>query len=128
MRLCGMAHKYEATELERAAKLAGTSPMIPELLLLGQQVKNPAILEAILAKEMRSLCALAPGPRVATVTCPIHPYGCTTPPRTERDVLDAAGRALLLKLKPSTLVKLIEAFVAAFGKRPKPKPKQLPMY
>ena len=115
IRLCGLAHKYAATELEnvsfelarklvKVAKLTGTSPTIPELLLLGQEVKNPAILDAILAKSVRSFGAEP----VATITCSLHPQGCPGSPQRRDDALDACGRALLVKLNPSTLVRLIE--------------------
>jgi hypothetical protein len=137
--LCFLAHKYASTELENAcfeslrklvkkAKLSGTTPTIPELLLLGQNVRNPALLNAVMAKGMVSFCAPpvgAPVPLGAPVgRCSSHPYeplpcyhGCPVPPPAA--LLDAHAQALLLKLNPSILVKLIRALVAALGKKKK---------
>jgi hypothetical protein len=135
--LCALSHKYGATELERAAlkaarrltktaKLSGTTVTIPMLLLLGQTVQDKGLLATILKQGMASFCAAAPRKAApgaaaaahAAIYCTKHAYeplpchyGCTTPPAVA--TLDAAAKALLIQLNPSTLVKLIEALVAS---------------
>ena len=132
VRLCALSHKYGATELEQAAlkaarrtvakaKLSGTKPSIPELLVLSQTIRDKTILDAIVKRGMASFCAPAAGGAPAPLPalyCPQHGYepipcihGCRPPPTPT--ALDAAGKALLAKLNSKTLVKLISALVAA---------------
>jgi hypothetical protein len=133
VKLCGLAHKYGATELERAsllacrkliktAKLTGSTPTIPELLMLGQNVKDKGILGAILKRGMESFCAPAATAPLPAIYCPNHgyepiracQYGCTPPPTPA--VLDAAAKKLLASLNPSTLVTIIGALVGSRGR------------
>jgi hypothetical protein len=134
VRLCFFSNKYAAGELEQlslkacrklalTAKLKNTTPTIPELLLLGQKVKDRTLLDTILKQGMISFCAPAAEIGVATdplpaLYCPQHGYepipcyhGCKKPPAPE--ALSSAGKAQLAKLNPKTLVKLICALVAA---------------
>jgi hypothetical protein len=131
------AHKYAAGELEAAGlsvarrlakkcKMSGTTPTIPELLLLSQETQNTALLNAIVTKSMAGFrlaatptAARAGGvPISATRCCVLHPgeplpcyyrtAGCVGLTQ-----LDDEGRALLCKLSPKTLVVIIEALLTS---------------
>jgi hypothetical protein len=138
VRLCSLAHKYGCLELQRAAfalakmlakgaTLVGTTPTLPELLVLGQVTQDTSLLDAVLQRGMDAFCAPAPGaasnstsppPARYAGRCPTHPrqplpcaYKC--PALAPPEVLDARGRRLLAKLNAATLVALVEALVAA---------------
>ena len=130
VKLCGLAHKYGATELERAsllacrkliktAKLTGSTPTIPELLVLGQKVKDKGLLGGIIKRGMDSFCAPSDMVPLPALYCPNHGYEpihscqyCCKPPPPPA-VLDAAAKKLLTSLNPSTLVAIISALVAS---------------
>jgi hypothetical protein len=131
--LTRLAHKYEASDLEqvcwghvnsklvKCAKWTGTTPSLPELLLLGQQCANESILTAVLAAP-NALRAFAPSP---PMTCALHPYealpchyatpGCGA---SELALARSTGATpsesteQLRQLSPATLVALIGALAA----------------
>jgi hypothetical protein len=130
-RLCAIAHKYGVTEIRTAAlqrahklidraKLCGTKPTIPELLILGQMVQDDDLLAAVLKGSMTAFCTPLPRLDTAPIYCTTHAYqplpcgyGCVAP---AVDVLDDAARTRLKRLNPSTLVQLIET-LATFRRK-----------
>ena len=102
--LCALAHRYQCAELERATfqcaksfakkvKLSETTPTTPELLLLGQNIQNRALLDAVLQEGMHVFCAIPAGLVAAAPTqCPLL-LRCTEPSLPK--VMDAVcGRCL----------------------------------
>jgi hypothetical protein len=133
--LCFLANKYSAKELEslcrayagrflqKHAKLSGTFPSVPDLLLLGQRTQDASFLTTVLAGGgVASFCASTTPGVQHCVAHPIERIPCYygTPACRAKQVLQPSAKAVLEKLNPKTLVAILESLVSTCAVPPTP--------